>query len=630
MEVFFTYLFKSSLLIALFWGCSQFFLQRETFFQQHRLFLIFGVLTSLAFPFITITKTIYVAPVAINIPVEDMAGTTSFVASAPNINWWAVFTVIYLVGVVFMGLRFCIQLFSLRNLIKRSRCHKSDRFTMVETTDQMSPFSFFNYIVYNPSLYTEQELKTILAHEQVHSHQKHSLDIMLIHFIRIFQWVNPFIWGYKKMVAQNLEYIADQEVGNANYDKKEYQYLLLRQSAAPMQVSSIGNPFFNSLIKKRIVMLNKNKSNKGKLLKFSIILPLLAVFLFTLNTKTVAQSITVETTYEEESNSRSNDNDTEITAVTFSTTINKNSTDESLAGHIASSKKLGVDLKFQGVKRNNKGEIISITSSFKGPEGNTGNFNVSGSTPIQSFRFYTKMDGEENIQEIGYGVVSSDTHVQHLEQHFDAHEQHLKNTGKLDKKVKKHLDNHKKALFQTHESEESHEGTVEVIQTTYTSDEGDTQGGITIKKSSLQDEKDPLYVVNGTVVSKKEFKSLYPSQIVSINVLKGKKAKTKYGEKGLDGVVEITVDKTKKVDDPEKNISLRIQKSDKGLNLNSKDGKQPLFIIDGKKMKVGFNPDSIDPDIIESVSVIKGEKARKKYGKEGKDGVVVIKTKNKK
>lgn len=66
----------------------------------------------------------------------------------------------------------------------------------------------------------------------------------------------------------------------------------------------------------------------------------------------------------------------------------------------------------------------------------------------------------------------------------------------------------------------------------------------------------------------------------------------------------------------------------------SKDGKSPMYIIidkngetkylDGKaesKMK------NIDPNNIETVNVIKGKAAISKYGKEGKNGVIVIKLK---
>ncbi|RLD74964.1 MAG: hypothetical protein DRJ07_18910, partial [Bacteroidetes bacterium] len=66
--------------------------------------------------------------------------------------------------------------------------------------------------------------------------------------------------------------------------------------------------------------------------------------------------------------------------------------------------------------------------------------------------------------------------------------------------------------------------------------------------------------------------------------------------------------------------------NNKNIIYRSKSSKTPLFILDGKEMKDG-NIDDIDPNNIESISVLKGEKAIKKYGDKGKDGVIEITTK---
>ena len=58
---------------------------------------------------------------------------------------------------------------------------------------------------------------------------------------------------------------------------------------------------------------------------------------------------------------------------------------------------------------------------------------------------------------------------------------------------------------------------------------------------------------------------------------------------------------------------------------------KPLYIIikGGKEKRVSAVTD-LEPDDIESIEVLKGEAAVKSYGKEGKNGVVVIKMKDKK
>jgi hypothetical protein len=56
---------------------------------------------------------------------------------------------------------------------------------------------------------------------------------------------------------------------------------------------------------------------------------------------------------------------------------------------------------------------------------------------------------------------------------------------------------------------------------------------------------------------------------------------------------------------------------------------QPLIIIDGKEAGENINLDSLDPNTIESINVLKGPSAEKAYGEKGKNGVVEITLKKK-
>jgi hypothetical protein len=51
---------------------------------------------------------------------------------------------------------------------------------------------------------------------------------------------------------------------------------------------------------------------------------------------------------------------------------------------------------------------------------------------------------------------------------------------------------------------------------------------------------------------------------------------------------------------------------------------QPLIIIDGKEAEDGVDLDTLDPNTIESINVLKGPSAEKAYGEKGKNGVVEI------
>ena len=68
------------------------------------------------------------------------------------------------------------------------------------------------------------------------------------------------------------------------------------------------------------------------------------------------------------------------------------------------------------------------------------------------------------------------------------------------------------------------------------------QANIFLKPSSA-DKIKPLIVIDGVITSEMNLNDLNPSNIQSMNVLKGESAKVRYGEKGANGVVEITTKK---------------------------------------------------------------------------------------
>ena len=71
-----------------------------------------------------------------------------------------------------------------------------------------------------------------------------------------------------------------------------------------------------------------------------------------------------------------------------------------------------------------------------------------------------------------------------------------------------------------------------------------------------------------------------------------------------------------------------VQDQSKKSVLQVNTSNPPLFIVDGKEITKGALAD-IEPSTIESIDVLKGESATKKYGKKGVNGVVEIHSKSK-
>ncbi len=182
-----------------------------------------------------------------------------------------------------MSFSFIKQLQSTLRLVGKHPYTTKNGYRYIKVEDDVSPFSFFKYIVYNPKKHDESELKMILKHEQSHASQLHSIDIILSNLLLIVQWVNPFAWLYKKSIEENLEFIADSETVQQIPSKTAYQLSMLKEFTNNNLQPVLANNFYQSLIKKRIIMLHKNQSSTKNQWKLLLILPLLGVFLWSFN-----------------------------------------------------------------------------------------------------------------------------------------------------------------------------------------------------------------------------------------------------------------------------------------------------------------------------------------------------------
>ncbi|MFV5699263.1 M56 family metallopeptidase [Flavobacterium sp. ZT3R17] len=377
MEALFIYLIKSSGLIVLFYLAYFLMLRKETFFNSNRWFLLAGLITSVLLPFVFITKIIWVEPAATpinwsNMPMTNYTEEKTFEDYLPIIT-----TLAYGIGTLLLLGKFAFDFYSLNAVLKGKSIQQQADFKFIDTKENVAPFSYFNTIVYNSALYTASELENILEHEKVHSEQNHTIDVLISRLFCIVFWFNPFIWWYKKAILQNLEFIADSEATKKISDKKAYQITLLKITTYENCVA-ITNHFYQSLIKKRIVMLNKNQSKKWNSWKYALVLPLLVAFVFLFQIKTIAQ----EKTNENVSKS----------ARDVVTTINKNFSDEELKKKAEFFKKeFNCDLIFSEIERNSSSEITGITVNYNGNLYGNGTYKQHSSNAIKDI--YIKHEG---------------------------------------------------------------------------------------------------------------------------------------------------------------------------------------------------------------------------------------------
>jgi TonB family protein len=268
------YILQVNIYLIVFYGFYKLLLDKETYFILNRIYLISAGVLSLAIPFLRF-EWFTTQPVAqpVYIGVDQLSGfmtQVSVVQDDPGkISAGSILVALYLLGVSIFIVKFIVQLYAVRRLLKRK--------------DSGSAFSFFNKQVVDDKL---PQMQTIQRHEEIHIRQLHSADVLFFEVLGILTWFNPIIYLYKATIKNIHEYLADEEAAKFQGDKEQYAMLLM-SNALGVAPSTLINAFFNkSLLKKRIFMLYKERSRKVAILKYGLFVPLFAIAL-------VASSATV-------------------------------------------------------------------------------------------------------------------------------------------------------------------------------------------------------------------------------------------------------------------------------------------------------------------------------------------------
>ncbi len=325
-------------------------------------------------------------------------------------------------------------------------------------------------------------------------------------------------------------------------------------------------------------MLHKNETKSFHQFKLLLILPFLALFLWSFNIKEDIKYI--ETTPEDAPsfffsenlpknlsiNSEKNElipainnkviySESEAKDNTITVSIDKNTTDAEL-------KKLSklfknnykATLKFSGVKRNSKGEITDIKVNMK-TDKSSANFNETDSDGINKFTIsFDSKKGSISIgnnnphnmhftSEDGNNFVYSSSEGGH-----NKVKTWVSEDGKTVHKYKYDIDedyeddNHEIIILK--EGDHDHEGDNEFIFI-------DEKGNITkdhglkvIKHDGnnmffMDGDNDSLIIIDGKEATKKQMEDLVTGKIINIEIIKGEVAIKKYGKKAKNGVILI-------------------------------------------------------------------------------------------
>lgn len=277
------YLLLVNFYLVLFFGFYVLLLRRETFFQLNRIYLVASAMLSFFIPLIQLewVKNLFITrqvqATIYSSPVMDSPIMVYF-TPANSITVGDVLNCIYIGVTLFLLLRLIWQLVVLKKAIAQP--------------SPSAAYSFFKKISLGHKL---ENAEVIAAHEEVHAGQWHSVDVLIIEAVMIINWFNPVVYLYRFAIKYIHEFIADKEVIQAGTDKADYALLLLSQTF-DVPTHKLVNHFYNhTLLKQRIKMLQKNRSQRIALAKYGLSAPLFVLMMVfssaTINNSKVVNAI---------------------------------------------------------------------------------------------------------------------------------------------------------------------------------------------------------------------------------------------------------------------------------------------------------------------------------------------------
>ncbi|MCB7482300.1 M56 family metallopeptidase [Christiangramia sediminis] len=286
-----TYILQVLLFQLAFLLVYEIWLKKETFFNYNRWYLILAPSLAFLLPLLKLDFLSDALPAEnlknlgnINVWLPEVmigSGNTSISENATTIaetsgsvNSWLI---LYASGVLLSLILLIIKFRKLQQLSAKSKIKLEHGLRIHSIPNSDIACTFFNKIFIGDQI-SAKEKQQIMAHELVHIHENHSLDLLFFEILKIIFWFNPLVYIFQNQLATVHEYIADQTAVKIS-GKKEYYHQLLNTAFSTQNISFINQFFNHSLIKKRILMLQKNNSSKLSKFKFLLVIPLMLAML---------------------------------------------------------------------------------------------------------------------------------------------------------------------------------------------------------------------------------------------------------------------------------------------------------------------------------------------------------------
>ncbi|ALL07165.1 hypothetical protein AQ505_17730 [Pedobacter sp. PACM 27299] len=256
------FLFQSNFCLLVFYSFYRLFLYKETFFLWNRVYLISTLCFAL---FSAILRFEWLSRSSVSRELQSKmldVVVQGRVGAGTDFDWMQWTYRLYFLGAMLSMLWFLYKLWILKSRLENPQTGQA--------------FSFFGFKRIDSAL---PDFEMINRHEEVHIRQFHSIDVLLMELAAVLLWFNPVIYLYKSSIKNIHEYLADEAAAEFEGSKRNYALLLLHKA---MGLSpDLTNSFLRqSEIKKRLLMLQRERSDKRALWKYLWLVPLLSSLLF--------------------------------------------------------------------------------------------------------------------------------------------------------------------------------------------------------------------------------------------------------------------------------------------------------------------------------------------------------------
>jgi len=621
MPATFVFLLKVNIALLLFCAGYYLVLRPLTFYTLNRIYLLAAILFASIYPQINFSAFVQ-RHEELAKPIEQIAinwQSPAQLVSQPvqTFDYWYWLSVIFWTGAGLLFIRLALQLLSLLRLYKNSKPQYIGEHLVRVMDKDAAPFSFWRSIYVNPAKHEPADLKSILLHEQVHVNQWHTADILLAELSSIFYWFNPGIWLIKRAVRENIEFITDRKILKNGIDSKAYQYSLVNVSFNNSQ-PSIVNHFNISTIKKRIIMMNAKRSSKFNLTRYAFVVPAVMALLlvFSISKADFAKPVRI----------------TLANAVQPLARIININPDEDIKPETKPAKTTKSAAKVKAAKPTAAPTPVALPNVVLKPVAATTPLAIQADTN-KKFKIIRDIR-KDSLVFVVNGAVSTGKNLDptKIENMYIL-------TGERARKLAKAGDKPVKVAYiitKDAPNKEELEQNVpkdmvlrKVTATNMSGDaviEDDNNSSNVAALTIVPDDKNVdvkhlknLVIVKGISGSA----SASSGSTVTVNGVKAKPAALSYSVRSGDAAIVadggdvVVTGYGKKANIKALNVN--------GMRIVTSGDKDPLVVIDGKNSTMDALK-KLDPDKIESISILKSDDTTKKYGDKAKDGVVLITT----